>query len=323
MQELSPLATAAKMWETTDSGALFPPMPGGVLRAYPDVEEAATTATRDISELHATQPESVFAHVLVGVDGTEPGFEACRQAGVLVEPDGSLELVCAVETGLAVYTGWSAARIAAELEREGVDALTAAAEIVGRSASSRLLRGVPAATLLRELKQTSASLVAVGSHGHRRVTEMMLGGVAGELLHRAPCSVLIARRPAAEALFPRSLVVGIDGSAEAERALAVALSLEARFGLPLRIVTAVGETSDARRRRRRRALRIEQIDEPPVDALREASAAADLLIVGSRGLHGVRALGSVSERVAHCAACSVLVVRGPEPRSMVERSDLA
>jgi nucleotide-binding universal stress UspA family protein len=38
---------------------------------------------------------------------------------------------------------------------------------------------------------------------------------------------------------------------------------------------------------------------------------SDLLVVGSRGLHGIRALGSVSERVAHKAPCSVLVVRPP------------
>jgi nucleotide-binding universal stress UspA family protein len=31
--------------------------------------------------------------------------------------------------------------------------------------------------------------------------------------------------------------------------------------------------------------------------------------MGSRGLHGLRSLGSVSERVAHDAGCSVLVVR--------------
>lgn len=47
----------------------------------------------------------------------------------------------------------------------------------------------------------------------------------------------------------------------------------------------------------------------PVDALVDASREADLLIVGSRGLHGLAALGSVSERVAHRAECSVLVVR--------------
>jgi nucleotide-binding universal stress UspA family protein len=48
----------------------------------------------------------------------------------------------------------------------------------------------------------------------------------------------------------------------------------------------------------------------PVDAL--ADAGADLIVVGSRGLHGVRALGSVSERVAHWARCSVLVVRASD-----------
>ena len=52
----------------------------------------------------------------------------------------------------------------------------------------------------------------------------------------------------------------------------------------------------------------------PVAALVERSRTVDLIVVGSRGVHGVRSLGSVSERVAHQAHCSVLVVheaRGP------------
>jgi nucleotide-binding universal stress UspA family protein len=53
-----------------------------------------------------------------------------------------------------------------------------------------------------------------------------------------------------------------------------------------------------------------QVPDPPVDALVEVSPSADLIVMGSRGLHGLSALGSVSERVAHRAACSVLVVRG-------------
>jgi nucleotide-binding universal stress UspA family protein len=36
-----------------------------------------------------------------------------------------------------------------------------------------------------------------------------------------------------------------------------------------------------------------------------------LVAVGSRGLTGLRALGSVSERVAHRAPCSVLVAPPP------------
>ena len=45
----------------------------------------------------------------------------------------------------------------------------------------------------------------------------------------------------------------------------------------------------------------------PVHALTDAGG--DLIVVGHRGLHGLRALGSVSERVAHEAQASVLVVR--------------
>jgi nucleotide-binding universal stress UspA family protein len=56
----------------------------------------------------------------------------------------------------------------------------------------------------------------------------------------------------------------------------------------------------------------EQHAASPVVALVEASEAADIVVVGSRGLRGIRALGSVSERVAHEAHCPVLVVR---PRS--------
>ena len=53
-------------------------------------------------------------------------------------------------------------------------------------------------------------------------------------------------------------------------------------------------------------------------ALVEASRDADLLVVGNRGLHGLRALGSVAERVAHQAACSVLVVRAAPTETMPE-----
>ena len=50
----------------------------------------------------------------------------------------------------------------------------------------------------------------------------------------------------------------------------------------------------------------------PVAALVERSRSVDLVVVGSRGVHGVRALGSVSERVAHQAHCTVLVVHAPQ-----------
>jgi len=48
----------------------------------------------------------------------------------------------------------------------------------------------------------------------------------------------------------------------------------------------------------------------PAEALLEAAAAADLLVVGSRGVGGFKRLlmGSVSTQVTHHAACPVVVI---------------
>jgi len=59
---------------------------------------------------------------------------------------------------------------------------------------------------------------------------------------------------------------------------------------------------------------VDRVSGHPVRALVDASRDADLVIVGSRGLRAFEALGSVSERVAHQAECSVLVVRPDGPR---------
>jgi nucleotide-binding universal stress UspA family protein len=60
----------------------------------------------------------------------------------------------------------------------------------------------------------------------------------------------------------------------------------------------------------------------PVRALVGASGLADLVVVGSRGSHRLKALGSVSGRVAHEAECSVLVVR-EAPWQQAEKAEVA
>lgn len=268
-----------------------------------------TSPATTVRRAAGARRDSVFARVLVGVDGTEAGLEACRQAARLVEPDGWIELVAAVNFGEAALTGWSAPRVAEKLERDAEEALAAARAVVGERATTRLVNGSATACLFREIEDADATLVALGTHGRSRASEIVLGGCAGQLLHSAPSAVLIARPPFAEALFPRALVVGIDGSREADGAFRVAQSLANRFGAPLRAVTALrGKGIDLPAAHLRTPF-VEAIDEEPVEALTRASLDADLLVVGSRGLHGVRALGSVSERVAHRARCSVLVVR--------------
>jgi nucleotide-binding universal stress UspA family protein len=264
------------------------------------------TAGAESAHEHVRAP--VFDRVVAGVDGTEPGFEAARQAARLVAADGWLEVFTAVYLAQANQVAWVAPQIAEELQREAVETIRRAAAIAGPRAESQLVNGPPLPSLVHELKTKEATLAVVGTHGHRRLSEIMIGGVAGELLHNAPCSVLIARPPLADSLFPRAIVAGADGSAESEAAVAVAQYLAHRYAVPLRVVTALeGKTVDLTRAQR--AGPIQVFDEHPVRALVRASMDADILVVGSRGLHGPKSLGSVSERVAHQARSSVLVVR--------------
>ncbi len=259
----------------------------------------------------------VFARVLVGVDGSPEGMEAARQAAALLAPAGSLILVSAYDMATAVVGGGGMAAPVYDDEASLVERADEALE-AGRTAiaettpviTKRLRGGHPWQELLREVEREQVSAIAVGTHGKGRLRGIVLGSTATELIHKAACSVLIARVGVTSP--PTTVVVGVDGSSGSKRALQVARALCARFGARLRPVVAYGGhgvDADAVTQVLAGEERFEQPRDEPVTALVAAGADADLVVVGSRGLHGLRALGSVSERVAHEAPCSVLVVR--------------
>jgi nucleotide-binding universal stress UspA family protein len=249
----------------------------------------------------------IFDRIVCGVDGTPEALEAARQAERLRSPEGTLRLVAVEDPSTAVHAGYAASRVLDDLDaiaREGLERATAE---VGPT-SAELRAGHPAQLLLDELEESNATLVAVGPRGHSRAVGILLGSVATELLHNAACATLFARE-ARFGEFPSSVIVGVDGSPESLAAAAVAASIAERFGSERVTVAAAGG----------RDIQLEAIQKlgsdvvvdpgRPVDTLTELSREADLLVVGSRGLHGVKSLGSVSERVAHHAQCSVLIVR--------------
>ncbi len=276
------------------------------------IASSSSTTTLDHAE---TADASVFTRVLVGVDGSPEGIEAARQAASLLEPAGTLTLVSAYDVAMAAVGGGGLAAPVYDDEASLVELADEALEAAGTAISEtpagtkRLRGGRPWEELLREVEREHVSAVAVGTHGKGRLKGILLGSTATELIHKASCSVLIAR--AGVATPPATVVVGVDGSPESRQALQVARRLCTRFGARLWPVVAHGGhgVDDGAVKEVLAGEWFEELQDEPVKALVAAGADADLVVVGSRGLHGLRALGSVSEQVAHEAPCSVLVVR--------------
>lgn len=252
----------------------------------------------------------MFDRIVVGVDGSPAGFEALRQARRLLAPAGRLLAVTAVLPELAVHAGIDAPRIAEALQEEAEAAHSEAAGLLDDlpDAEARLVHGAAAGVLVAAALDEQADLLAVGSHGGGRAAGIVFGSVATALLHEAPCSVLVARPAAAPELFPRAVVAGDDGSLAGGEAVGLADRIGEATGAPVHRVIALGGKQLAAGHVVIRP-GVERDPRPPVEALCARAADADLVLVGSRGLHGVAALGSVSERVAHRASCSVLVLR--------------
>ena len=259
--------------------------------------------------VQAPHTTRVFDRIVCGVDSSPESLEAARQADRLRSSEGLLRLATVADVNVAVHAGFSATRVLGELDAAARDALHTAVDAVHPS-STHLLAGDPVPGLLDELRRSDATLVSVGPHGHSRMLGMLLGGMSTALLHEAPCSVLLARTPRFGP-FPASILCGVDGSYQSLLAAEVAKDVAERFGAELVFVAATGGKPVDLERISELGSEVVDDQRSPVEALVDLSHEADLLVVGSRGLHGLAALGSVSERVAHRAASSVLVVRPP------------
>jgi len=141
-------------------------------------------------------------------------------------------------------------------------------------------------------------------------------------------------------MIPTNILVPIDFSPCAERALDYACTLAAKLGAKVHVVNALGgalpELSVALTEQMLASLRqtnaaaldkvveprrslatfgeLRVVDDDPRDAILATAKAvhADLIVLGTRGRRGISRmlLGSVAEEVVRRAACPVLAIRG-------------
>jgi nucleotide-binding universal stress UspA family protein len=275
------------------------------LRARPDSKRPGA---------RENEPVDVFDRIVVGVEGTGWGYAALEQSLRLRPSGGLVDAVTALDIGSSAPAGFLAVEVGAQLEEESEVVRAEAERIMAgcSGCSARVIRGEATRVLRHACSETGATLIGLGGRHSSRFLGIMLGSTSTTLLHEPSCSVLVARPQWGQEWHPRRIVVGLDGSDPALKALAVAEDISGRLGSTIKVVMATGGKV-----LERDGGWTERVDtwEPghPVVALLDRSLHADLVLVGSSGLHGVRALGSVSERVAHRASCSVLVVHEPVP----------
>jgi nucleotide-binding universal stress UspA family protein len=210
-------------------------------------------------------------------------------------------------------------------------ALTPGVDVTGAA-----VLGQPAPMLLDAGR--NAAMIVVGSRGHGGFANLLLGSVSQQVATHATGPVVVVRGRADAPGDP--IVVGVDDSPSAQRALELAFEQAQRRGCPLRAVRGYalpiprrgGDTPlmlydrnavrDAAAEDLNTALAPWRQKYPTVEVqtllgpgsaaktLVELSGEAGLLIVGSRG-HGAivgTLLGSVGLQLLHHADCPVMIV---------------
>ncbi|NUW39471.1 universal stress protein [Nonomuraea rhodomycinica] len=274
--------------------------------------------------------------IVVGVDGSEPATAAVEWAAADARRRGlGLRIVRVCER----WPGDAAKEYCAGVLRAAAGRARDVAP--GVEVDTRMPAGEVTDLLVRE--SAEADSVVLGGRGLGGFAAMLLGSVGLAVAGHAAGPVVIVRGPAA--VRHGEIVVGHDGSAHSRTAMVYAIDQARARGARLRVLYAWQPPLSApfaeaysglldeqfQRESQAAAERVapwrerypdvpivhDEVCDHPVAALIKAAPAADLVVVGSRGLGGFASavLGSVSHGVLHHVTCPVAVVRPRQPLS--------
>jgi nucleotide-binding universal stress UspA family protein len=255
-----------------------------------------------------------FKKILCGIDGNPASMEAAKQAVMLATKGADLRFT-------AVYTTFE---LGPDYHKDALQtSLEEAAKLAGEagvSASYELDEAKYAIdSLLPESKEHD--LMVLGTHGRSRTTGILFGSTATDAAHRSEGPLLIAREAPGSDTFPKRILVASDGLSGSGRAVHIAADIASSFESAVAFLHVADGKHDVDQTvlEEQRAVLAEAIGGEPeridrdghahkeiVEAAKEQGSS--LLVEGKGGKQGVKALGSVSERVVGSAPCSVLLI---------------
>ncbi len=260
-----------------------------------------------------------FRKILCGIEGSPASIEAARQAITLAGGvGGELQFT-------AVYTSFE---LGPDFHKETLEAslveVADLAQEAGVSTSTQLREGRYAIDVLLPEAQEH-DLLVLGTHGRSRASGFMFGSTATEAAHGTERPLLIAREAPGPDPFPKRILFASDGTSISFAPARVAAELAAALRLKLSVIhVQEGKREEGESMLDQQVAEITRIcGEAPevltpdggatkeiIDAAHDRSCS--LIVAGRRGLRGIKALGSVSERIVGGAECSVLLIPGGE-----------
>jgi nucleotide-binding universal stress UspA family protein len=283
-------------------------------------------------------------HILVPLDGSSFGERALRPAFALARRTG------AAVTLLSVQDLWSASAADLPYEERGgyVEAIARRYESVDTRVKVAVRCGHPTEQILAEAESGSADLVVMSTHGRGGLTRLWLGSVADQCLRYTSRPLFLIRpQPAAhtpgdDAFLPRRVVVPLDGTPGAERALDQASGMARAFGIPIVLLRVLGPLPDevhadgprnegtvartyldgVAQRLWRTGVQASTVvvgNQSPADAIL-GTAAGEMVVMSTHARSPIaRALiGSVADKVVRGAHGPVLLVPPPSPGQLAE-----
>ena len=289
--------------------------------------------------------------ILLALDGSTGADTARALVGHLTWPTpSSVDVIRVIEPSWAwmatpgiTFGGPMDEVLGADETRRELDRSIADLARPGLEVAAHVVIGRPADAICEAATRLKSDLIVMGSRGRGTIASMVLGSVAAEVGHDAPCPVLVARTSGI-----RSVVVALDGSPSSDRVVAAVAASPLLDGATVDVVNVViptvpgpgvlftdaygatlawyGDAVEAARADAERCLTVATatltaaglpatwriVEGDPAASILETVGQdrAELVVVGTHARTGLKAmiLGSVARNVLLHAPASVMVV---------------